>query len=148
MSITNIYEIEPLIEAEMKKLVNPELVFMGVDMDDLDNTTFTAYEVKSERVGVVIINAGFKTDGIRGSRKTPSQKIKMFWQIAVVSPKELYKTNAGETFVKVVKALIGKKLSKEFTELELIDDERDFNVPQFSSDLTWQPMMFSVETII
>ena len=148
MSITNIFELEPLIEIEMEKLFNPELIFKGVDVEELDNDTFTQYGNNSEKIGIIIANAGFKTDPIVGSRKISQQKIKTFWQIAVVAPKELYYSHAGIRFIEVANALKGKKLSPEFKDLMLVDDERDFNVPQFVNDMCWLPMMFSVEAII
>ena len=76
------------------------------------------------------------------------QRLKMLWQVIIVCPKELYKTNGAVKQMEVMQLLKGSRLSPEVGIMQLVDDERGFNRPDMEADLAYLPMMFTVETVI
>lgn len=148
MPITNYFQAEDLIVANINDLFKKDMVITGVEIGDVDNTIFNNIDLDSEKLGVLIRQAGYKVDGLKGKRSFKQQKIKFFWQLAIVCPSENYDSYGGLKQIEVMQRLMGIKLSDDFTELTLIDDERDFNEPEFMKDLCYIPMMFKTDGIL
>lgn len=143
----NLFDAEELIVDRVSTAFSTGMVFYGPDITDLDNDDFTKFDIDDDRVGLIIRHAGFKADRIVGDKRIANQRLKTFWQLVIVCPAELYKTVGGVKFVEVVNLLKGYRLSKIFKPMELTDDERDFNEPEFIKDMVYIPMMFIVENV-
>ena len=148
MPITTIYDPEDLIIDLVRDLFNEELIFIDADVSELSNEVFLDFEDADDRVGILVLNAGFRTDPLTGNSRSPVQRLKMLWQVIIVCPKELYKTNGAVKQMEVMQLLKGSRLSPEVGIMQLVDDERGFNRPDMEADLAYLPMMFTVETVI
>lgn len=148
MSIGNYFEVEALIIDKCQDLFSPKMIFNQSEIGDLDNDDFTEFTVEEDRVGLMVRQAGFKVDPLKGKKSFKQQKVKFFWQLIVVCPSDLYDTVGGLKVIEVMQRLMGVKLSKDYTEMQLIDDERDFNQPEFMKDLVYIPTMFQLEGLL
>lgn len=148
MSLTNYFQAEQLISERVSGMFNSELIVTGVEIGEVDNSIFDHIDADADKLGLLIRQAGFKVDSLKGKRSFKQQRIKFFWQLAVICPSEFYDTYGGLKSVEVMQELMGVKLSPDFTEMILIDDERDFNEPEFMKDMAYIPMMFEVEAIL
>jgi|GEM_PF-4870538 len=146
MGISNIYEFEELLVEELDNLVQPGMIFTAENAQDLDNESFTQHTVDEDKIGILVVNGGFKADPIVA--KNNQQKIKMFWRISVVCPRELYRVHGGYKLIEIANKLKGNRLSNNYTKLMMVSDERDFNAPEFENDLAFLPSMYQVEAII
>lgn len=148
MSLTNYFQAEQLISERVSGMFNSELIVTGVEIGEVDNSIFDHIDGGADKLGLLIRQAGFKVDSLKGKRSFKQQRIKFFWQLAVICPSEFYDTHGGLKSIEVMQGLMGVKLSPDFTEMILIDDERDFNEPEFMKDMAYIPMMFEVEAIL
>lgn len=148
MPIVNMFTPEELIENRIKSLFPDNMVFVEVDTDDLDDNVFGKVVNEDEKIGAIILNAGFRTDPLVGNSRKPQQRLKMLWQVVVICPREKYKTHGGPKLLEVMQTLKGYRLSEEVGIMQLIDDERGFNRPEYTGDLAYLPAMFTVETVI
>jgi len=148
MALTNYFQAELLIKNAVADLFSTGMIYTGVEINELDNDDFTKMPTEAEQLGLVIRQAGFKLDPLQGKRSYQQQRIKFFWQLAVVCPSDIYYTHGGIKVINVMQRLMGVKLSADFTEMQLIDDERDFNEPEFMKDLAYMPMMFQIDAIL
>ena len=148
MSITNFFEAESLIIKSCRDLFSPNMIYKHSEVGDLDNDDFTKFTIDSDKVGLMVMQAGFKVNPMVGKRSFKQQKIKFFWRLAIVCPSDLYDTIGGLKKWEVMQRLMGTKLSPNYTELVLIDDERDFNEPEFMRDFSYQPIMFQCEGLL
>jgi len=147
-SLANMFEPETLIAERLRTIFNPDMVILEVDSDTVDNEFFTGQDSDSEKLGVMILNAGYRTDPLKGNSRSPVQRLKMLWQVVVICPKDLYKTHGGIKMIEVMQLLKGWRVSQEIGIMQLIDDERGFNRPDYANDLAYLPMMFTVDTIV
>jgi len=148
MAFNNYFQAEQLIVDNVKDMFTDGRIYTGIDVNDLDNDDFTQSDTPEEQVGLLIKQAGFKVDPLHGKRSFKQQRLKFFWQLAVVCPSDLYDTLGGAKHIEVMAKLMGLKLSPDFTEINWIDDERDFNEPEFMKDLAYIPMMFEIQAIL
>lgn len=148
MPINNYFQAQPLIVDAVSTIFMKDMVFTGVDINDLDNDDFKKYDNAEDNVGLIIQQAGYKVDPLHGKKSFKQQRFKYFWRLAVVCPAELYDTFGGTKHTEVIAKLMGLKLSVDFTEMNLIDDERDFNEPEMVNNLMYLPMMFEVQAIM
>ena len=148
MALTNMFEAETLICEKLEVIFNKDMIFIEVDLEALSNETFIDKDTDSEKIGVLILNAGFRTDPLVGNSRSPQQRLKTLWQVVVVCPKDLYKLHGGVKMIEVINLLKGWRVSAEIDKMQLIDDERGFNRPDYNNDLAYLPMMFTVNTIV
>lgn len=149
MALENYFQAEQLIKDNVLTLFDENLIITGVEIGEVSNNDiFADIDADSDKLALLIRQAGFKVDGLHGKRSFKQQRIKFFWQLAVVCPSELYDTYGGLKTIEVMQALMGVKLSADFTEMILIDDERDFNEPEFMKDMAYLPMMFEIQAIL
>lgn len=148
MSIGNYFEVEELIINKCKNLFSPGMIFNQSEIGSLDNDDFTQFTIDSDKIGLMIRQAGFKVDPLVGKKSFKQQKVKFFWQLIIVCPSDLYDTIGGLKVIQVMQRLMGVKLSPNYTEMMLIDDERDFNQPEFMKDLAYIPTMFQCEGLL
>ena len=148
MSIASMFEPETLIMERFDALFPTDMIFSESDATDLDNETFAVNEIVDDRVGCIVVNAGYRSEPLVGNNRNPQQKIKMLWQVVVICPRELYATVGGGKMLEVIAALKGYRLSSDFDYMQLIDDERGFNRPEYANDIAYLPMMFSVSAVI
>jgi len=144
--ITNIFTPENLIIAKLGELFDSSMIFSESESSDLDNEFFKEFDTDEEKIGALVLNSGYRADPLVGSGK--NQRLKMLWQVVVVCPKELYNSHGGVKMLEVMQLFKGHRLAKEFDYMQLIDDERGFNRPEYSNDLVYLPMMFTVGTVI
>jgi len=146
MTITSIYDAEQLITEKLGDMVSSDMMFTEADSAGINNQTFGDKDTDDERVGIMVLNSGFRTNAMFGSNK--KQELKQLWQVVVVCPRELYHTHGGKKVVEVMQRLKGWRVSAEIGIMQLIDDERGFNRPDYSQDLVYLPMMFTVNTVV
>lgn len=148
MANISYFQAQDLIKDAVKDLFHKDMIFVGVDINSLSNEDFTKKDNPDEGVGLIIQQAGYKVDPLRGKRSYNQQQFKYFWRLAIVCPADDYMTLGGSKHTEVVARLMGMKLSVDFTETNWIDDERDFNEPELVKDLMFIPMMLEVKAVI
>ena len=148
MTIANIFDPEDLIIAKIEPLFSTDMVFSEADAAKLDNEFFTNIDHDDDRIACLVLNAGFRADPLNSTASSRQQKLKMLWQIVIVCPKSLRKTHGGLKFLEVVQLLKGWRVSPEIGVMQLVDDERGFNRPDYNNNMIYIPMMFTVETVI
>ena len=148
MSIINIFEAETLIMTQLESLFATDMIIAESDSEDVDNDFFNDRETDNEKLGVMVLNGGYRADPLVGNSRQPKQRLKMLWQVVVICPKDLYKTHGGVKMLEVMQLLKGLRLSNELGMMQLNDDERGFNRPDYVNNLVYLPMMFSVDTVV
>lgn len=148
MAMTNMFDIEGFITTKLEELFPSDMIFVEANSEALDNNFFTDRDTDDEKIGVMVLNSGFRADPLVGDKRAPIQQLKTLWQVVVVCPKDLYKSHGGAKFILVMKALRGWRISSDIGIMQLIDDERGFNRPDYNNDLVYLPMMFTVNTIV
>lgn len=148
MAITNIYDPEDLIVAKLGELFACDMIFDEADSAKLDNEFFETFDTDEERVACLVLNAGFRADPLTSARSCPQQKLKMLWQISIVCPKNIRKTHGGAKFIETLQLLKGWRISPEIGIMQLIDDERGFNRPDYSNNMVYIPMLLTVDTVV
>jgi len=146
MTISNLYDTEQLIVDKITPLFGSNMVFIEAESQTLGIETFTEKDCDGDRVAALVLNAGFRADPLFGANK--KQKLKTLWEVAVVCPRALYKINGGVKLMEVIQLLKGWRVSPEIGTMEVVDDERGFNRPDFVQDLVYLPTMFMVSTVI
>ena len=146
MTISNIYAAEQLIVDKIAPLFGNGMVFIEANSQGLGADTFAEKDCDDEKVAALVLNAGFRADPLFGSNN--KQKIKTMWQVAVVCPRHLYKINGGAKMMEVIQLLKGWRVSTEIGTMEVVDDERGFNRPDFVQELVYLPVMLTVPTVI
>lgn len=146
MPITNIFTPEDLIIARLKEIIDKDMIFVEANSSDLNNDFFNDFDTDDEKIGALVLNSGYRADPIVGAAR--QQRLKMLWQVVVVCPKKLYNSHGGVKMIEVMNLFKGYRLAPEFDYMQLIDDERGFNRPEYANDLTYLPMMFTVGTVI
>lgn len=147
-AITNMFEAETLIATKLETLFDKNMIVLEVDSAEVDNEFFIDRDTDDEKVGAMILNAGYRADPVVGDRRARQQQLKMLWQVVVICPKDLYKSHGGVKMLEVMQLLKGWRVSTEIGIMQLIDDERGFNRPDYVNDLAYLPMMFTVNTVI
>ena len=149
MPILNPYEAEDAIVNRIGDLFAEDMIFTDSDTSQVDNEIFNDIHDDEDKLAVMVLNAGFRADPLVGNSRSPSQRLKLLWQVVVVCPIELYKTHGGVRMMEVAQLLKGYRLSTELGIMQLIDDERGFNRPNMEDGtLAYLPVMFSVDTVI
>lgn len=148
MTMVNFFDTETYIEEKLTDLFTRENIIVEADSEELDNEYFNDRDTNEEKIGVLILNGGYRTDPLVGNSRARQQRIKMLWQVVVVCPKDLYKSHGGAKMLEVMQLLKGWRVSPEIGIMQLIDDERGFNRADFANDLAYLPMMFSVDAVI
>ncbi len=146
-NLTNMFDPEEFIIARIEPLFSTGMVIDQVEAASLDNSFFNDQPSDAQKLGAIVMSAGFRADPLVGNSRKPQQRLKMLWQVVVVCPAELYKTNGGAKQLEVIQLLKGWRVSPEIGIMQLIDDERGFNRPDFANDLAYLPMMFSVDAM-
>ena len=146
MPITSIYDAESLIVAKLEDMVSSDMMFTEADSAGINNSTFDGKDSDDERVGILVLNSGFRTNAMFGANK--KQELKQLWQVVVVCPRELYHSHGGKKVIDIMVRLKGWRVSAEIGIMQLIDDERGFNRPDYAQDVVYLPMVFKLKTSI
>ncbi len=147
MAFLNYFQAEDLIIDQVKDLFPADRIYTGVSINDIDNDDFDNDDPE-KRIGLLVRQAGYKVDPLKGKSTYKQQRLKFFWQLAILCPSDLYKSVGGLKHTEVMSKLMGVKLSPDFTEMNWIDDERDFNEPEFMNNFSYIPMMFEIQAIL
>ena len=149
MPITNVFTPEGDIRTGLEALFDPGMIFIEPEVDRVTREIFDGKATNDDKVGAIIINAGFKADAPVGNNRRPQQLLKMFWQISVVCPVELYSVVGGAKLVEVITHFSGFELSASgLGKMTLVDDERGFNRPDYLNDMAYLPALFEVKAVI
>ena len=148
MPIDNTFDVEDLIIAKLDSLFELDMILSEDLAQDIDVNFFNTIEKVEERVGCIVMDAGYRADPLVGDKRAPKQRLKMLWQIVIICPKDLRKTVGGLKRMEVMQKLKGYRLSEEIGIMQLIDDERGFNRPEYAGDMAYLPIMFTVDTVI
>ena len=147
-TMTNMFDMEAMIVDRLSTLVDKSMILVEANVEELTNEFFIEKDTDAERVGLLVLHSGYRTDPLVGNNRSPSQQLKILWQVVVVCPKDLYKSHGGVKMVEVMQLLKGWRAAPEMGIMQLVDDERGFNRPDYANDLAYLPSMFSVQTII
>ena len=147
-NLTNMFTPEILIIERLESAFASGMVLNETELSAIDNDFFTGKDSDVERIGAAVLNSGFRADPLVGNSRSPQQRLKTLWQVVVICPTDLYRTSGGLKMIEVIGLLKGWKVSPEIGIMQLIDDERGFNRPDFSNDLAYLPMMFSVDAMV
>lgn len=148
VAITNMFETETLIATKLEELFAKDMIILEVNSEEIDNEFFIEHDNDDDKIGCMILNAGYRTDPLTGNSRARQQNLKMLWQVVVICPKDLYKSHGGVKMLEVMQLFKGWRVSKEIGIMQLIDDERGFNRPDYANDLAYLPMMFTVNTVV
>ena len=148
--MNNFYDAEDIIIDELLKLFPRHMIFTEDTLSSISIKTFSSESgVKlhsKDAVAVVVVNTGYKV--LNSKSGGTASLINSLWRVFVVTPSELYKTQAGAKMVDVIVALQGLKMGDTSKPLELKDDVREFNEPDFTTNLFAIPSVFGFDAVI
>ena len=147
-NLTNMFDPEKLIIEKLETIFHSDMVLNEIELNSLDNDFFTGKSSDVEKVGAAVLHSGFRADPMVGNSRSPQQRLKTLWQVVVLCPTDLYREEGGLKMIEVIQLLKGWRVSPEIGIMQLIDDERGFNRPDFANDLAYLPMMFSVDAMV
>jgi len=144
---TGVYDAEDAIVSLLEPLFPDGHVFSQYDITKISSEFFRTVENVDDRIAALVVNAGFSVPEVIGNRK--ANVIKPLWRIIVVAPSELYKSHAGVKLMEVIKVLTGETIYSDTGKpLTLSTDVREFNEPDFVSDVVSIPCVFTYDLII
>ena len=136
------------LEGLLHPLFGDDLVYDANRHSEMNAMTlFHKSSTATERVACAIKYRGYTAQPIVSQSRTPNQKLHVFWETCIVCDEDTYITVGGEKMAEVKNLLMGKKVGSNTTRLHLVDDEREFNQPDFYNNLAWLPMLWSVGVV-
>lgn len=148
--LDNIYTPLMDIGEVIKPLINPAFLWVNVDIELLDTEIFNSFDGNiqgSDKIGVILQYTGFKTNTNHKSTDKVCV-IHLEYRVVVVAPSELFPTVAGAKWCEIMNALNGFSPNNDCFTLNLIDDLREGNEPDFKAGFCAIPMMFSLKQMI
>jgi len=141
--LTNVYAPEDSIVSALEPLFATGMIVRDFELEQKDNKIFKGV-LKADGVACLVQYASMLVlDKLRDF-----QKVQFQYRIIVFAPKESYKDVAGVKFIEVIRTLKTIVIDGACDPLCLIDDNREFNTPEFLIDVVAIPCLVAFNVVL